>query len=141
MSGPDDILGRRRHAPQIQLSALIDVLFIVFVFVILVARFQDPALGALEVALPRSAAPAELDDSSAAVLEVARDGAVQLDGEAVPARQLDAALRRARGRSDALVLAADGELPLERATELIAAATRAGFASVSIATRSRQAPQ
>ncbi len=122
----------RRVSPRINLSALVDVLFILIIFVMLVASF-DPAR-ALDIALPTSQSEAALEPR-AATLRVPSSGAMTLDGYAVEPGQLIERLRQARAERDTLVLVADGEIPLTRATELLSAANRAGFASVSIATR------
>lgn len=134
----DDLQSYQRRAPTIHLSALIDVLFIVFVFVVLVARFHDtPApVRHLDVALPGTDSAPAPSAPDAAVLEVPVRGPMRLDG--APVADVEAIapmLARARARTGTLVLAADGDIPLARAARLLDAATRAGFTDVSIATR------
>lgn len=138
MSAPDQdpatqLIGRRRAQPAIHLSALIDVLFIVLVFVVLAARFDQPR--SLEVTLPRAQASAARPDDAAAVLEVPRAGPMRLDGVPVTEARLVQALRRAQAHKPTLLLVADGGIPLDRATRLLDAAGAAGFSAVSIATR------
>lgn len=127
------LVGPRRTRPVIQLSALIDVLFIVLVFVVLAARFDQPR--SLEVALPHARAGAPQPADQAAVLVVPRAGPMRLDGTPVAEDQLPRALRQVQARKPTLRLVADGGIPLDRATRLLDAATEAGFAAVSIATR------
>ena len=128
-----ELVGRRRALPAIHLSALIDVLFIVLVFVVVAARFDQPR--SLEVTLPRAQARAAEPDDLAAVLEVQRAGPMRLDGVLVTEEQLAPALRRAQAHKTTLLLVADGGIPLDRATRLLDAASAAGFSAVSIATR------
>ena len=130
----------RRARPTINLSALVDVLFILIVFVVLAAnfdragaeRFQAVHIDTIELPAGGSGAVPEVES---AVLQVPLSGPLVLDGVAVRPDRLAEHLARARARHDSLTLLADGQLPLTRATELLGAATRAGFDSVAIITR------
>lgn len=127
-----ELVSYRRRQPVIQLSALIDVLFIVLVFVVVAARFDRPR--GVEVELPRAQGQTR-GAEDAAVLVVPHAGPMHLDDATVTETGLAEALRQARAHKTALRLVADGALSLDRATRLLDAAAQAGFSSVSIATQ------
>ena len=126
-------LARRRTSPiRLNLSPLIDVVFILLIFVILVARFVDQER--LDVTLPSAAAgrPAEL-----AALEIVLKptGRVRVGGAVVEPSELDQVLRAARSQHDRAVLIADGASSIQRAVDVISAAKLAGFDQIAVATR------
>ena len=123
---------RRREAPAINLSSLIDVVFILLIFVVLVARFVDQER--LDVTLPSAAAgrPAEVD---ALMVSLTKDGVVALEGTIVPLDALDDALVAARQRYGRAVLVADQDASLQSAVDVISRAKLVGFEGVALATR------
>lgn len=122
----------RREQPQINLSALIDIVFILLIFVVLAANFDR--VREMNVVLP-TAENTERPTPDALVLTLAVDGPILLDGQEVSEAQLPAALREQSERFDILVLVSDGRVELERAVKIFDEASAAGFESVSIATR------
>lgn len=125
------MLGLRRQSPTISLSALVDVLFILIVFVILAANFDDTR--ALDIELPGSSSGRVISDDEVKLV-VSKSGAMRLAGQPVDDHELQARLRAARGAKRVLLILADGDLALRRATALIEAGSRAGFDTVSLAT-------
>jgi len=122
----------QRRAPAINLSALIDVLFILIVFVMLAASFDR--VGALDVDVPSARALAD-PDRSAVRLVVPREGPMRLEGQPVSLAEIGERLAAARAGRTALLLVADGEVPLARAAAILGHATTAGYTAVSIAAR------
>ena len=126
-------LARRPTPPiRLNLSPLIDVVFILLIFVVLIARFVDQER--IDVTLPSAAAgrPAEVD----ALEIVLKPGEVlRVGGVVVDEAELDEVLRRARARHDRAVLIADGESSLQRAVDVISTAKLAGFDQIAVATR------
>ena len=125
----------RRTRPAINLSALVDVLFILIVFVVLAANFDR--VRAVDIVLPVGGGE-KMTEREVATLRVPSSGPMTLDGRPIGRDDLDDHLRRARGQRDTLILVADGEIALTRATTILSAATRAGFDSVTIATREEE---
>ena len=125
----------RRRTPTINLSALIDVLFILIVFVMLAASFDR--IGALDIEGPGSEMTSR-PASDAIELEVPTRGPMRLLGVPIGADDLTAKLRAARGDRTSLILVADGEVALARVTRILGAAAAAGFTSVAIAARSEK---
>lgn len=132
MSDPFDASPRRR--PSIQLSALIDVVFILMIFVILGASFDR--MRSLQIAVPKSQ---EGESASPGVLvEVAADGNVRLEGKAIQSpSELTAGLEALREERDSVLLRADRDVPLQRAMDVFDAARSAGFRAVDMVTRPR----
>lgn len=127
------LVSRARRPAGLEITALVDVLFILIVFVTLAARFDRPQ--ALEVDLPAaSAAPAP---PGAAQVVIGADGALSIDGRPVADAELENRLRALRDRSPTLTIAADAAAAIERATLVLERAAAAGFADVAIATEPR----
>ena len=123
---------RQRALPQLNLSPLIDVIFILLIFVVLVARFVDEER--MDVTLPSAAAgrPAEVD---ALMLTVTASGQVFVEGQEVDELALEDALDEAVRRYRRAVLVADQDTELQAAVDVLSAAKLAGFEAVAVATR------
>jgi biopolymer transport protein ExbD len=118
----------------VPLSPLIDVVFILLIFVLMVARFSEDE--ELSVRPPVSTASKPLDrtdDTLVVVLEA--DGTLRIRGEAVPLERLDAVLTAARATHPALVVRGDAAVPLQGAVDVLGAAAAAGFDQVGVVTR------
>lgn len=126
-----ELESRRQEAPSINLSALIDIVFILVIFVVLAANFQR--LKGIEVDLPEAAATSTLEDK-ALTITVPRKGPIQLDDVPVEADRLRAELQHRRLSHESIILKSDGAADFERAVQVLAEARAAGFESVSIAT-------
>lgn len=122
----------RREPPRIQLSPLIDVVFILLIFVVLVARFVDQER--LDVDLPTADAgrPAEVQSLQ---LTVDIDGTVTIDGEVVAREDLADVLRGHRSRYARAVLVADREARLQHAVDVLSTCKLAGYDAVALATQ------
>jgi len=123
---------RDRSLPALNLSPLIDVIFILLIFVVLVARFVDQER--IDVTLPSAEAgrPAELE---ALQISMTAAGEVWVDGQQIPRESMyDSFTLHRRGFTRA-VLIADQEANLQDAVEVISSAKLAGFDAVSLATR------
>lgn len=134
MSTPFELAEPRRRKPTIQLSALIDVVFILMIFVILGANFER--LRGMEVDVPRT------DTSEAAtlgvVVEIPAEGPVRVEGQ--PVSDLDTLTERLRARrteARTVTLRADQTVPLQRAMDVFDAARAAGFEGIDLVTRPR----
>jgi len=119
-------------APSITLSPLIDVVFILLVFVVLAARFVDE--GELDVTLPE-AVTEPADEPRTVVVEIDAGGSLAVDGEPILAGDLDAALAARAQHSDRLVLLADRHAYVQAAVDVMASARAAGFTKVGMGTQ------
>jgi len=122
---------RQLATPTLNLSPLIDVIFILLIFVVMVARFIDDER--LDVTPPSAAAgrPAEVD---ALLIEVDAEGQVVVEGELVSEDELPAVLEEARSRFQRAVLMADREAKLQVAVDVLSTAKLSGFEGVALAT-------
>lgn len=122
----------RRETPTINISALMDVVFILLIFVVLSANFDR--LQALNVVLP-SAANSSESTPEAVILTMTPDGKILVFDQEVAAESLSQHLKSLRTRHENLLLVSDGSVPLDRAVKIFDEAASAGFTSVSIATQ------
>lgn len=126
------IRGRRREEVGLDLTALIDVVFILVIFVVLAASFER--LRELDVELPEAdgAAPAP---AGALVIVVFAQGGLTVDGREVAVEDLDAALAEAPDRSRPVQVQADASARVDVAVKVLDAVRKAGFETAGIATR------
>ena len=122
----------QREQPRINISALIDVVFILLIFVVLAANFDR--IREMNVVLP-TAEESEETTTEALVLTVPLEGPMLLGDDPIDGVELPVRLRAKSKDYDVLVLVGDGGIDLDRTVELFDQAAAAGFESVSIATR------
>lgn len=122
----------QREEPKINMSALIDVVFILLIFVVLAANFDR--IGEMNVVLPSSAQAAELR-ADPLVLEVPLEGPMLLGDRPIEREALFEELLAMSEEFDVLVLMGDGRIDLEATVEIFEKASAAGFESVSVATQ------
>ncbi|PID37608.1 MAG: hypothetical protein CSB49_08790 [Proteobacteria bacterium] len=121
----------RREKVAINLSALIDIAFILVIFVVLAASFQR--IKSIDVALPRADAESPTDPKSL-VVQVPPQGVIRIAGRAVAPERVKSALASLRKRYASVLIVADRQASVERAIRVLAAAQGAGFAAAGIAT-------
>ena len=122
---------RQRVTPNINLSALIDVAFILVIFIVLIANFNR--IAELEVTLPESDVQGDVDPK-ALMISIPVQGPVTIQDKAVPLDQVRAELSRLQVRFDKVLLMADQDASVQRAVQILSDAQAIGFKSVSIAT-------
>jgi biopolymer transport protein ExbD len=128
---------RRREDPEIILTPMIDVVFLLLIFFMLSTTFSK--LSEIEVDLPE--AQAMKSESNAAInLIIDVQGRYFLEDKLLINRQTDTLRRaleeRVQGRKDAVVLiSADAKTPHQAVITAMDAARQAGIVHVSLATR------
>lgn len=128
---------REPDTPDINLTPLIDVVFLMLVFFVVSTTFIEN--DALEVTLPAADAGTAVEPG-AVVVSLAADGRIQVNGAAVPdtasglRQALIDALAGQPERAGRLMVRADRRVPHGDVTRLMSEAGRLGFATVSIAT-------
>ncbi|MCX4242479.1 ExbD/TolR family protein [Paraliomyxa miuraensis] len=123
---------RRRETPVLNLSALIDIAFILVIFIVLGATFQR--VRAVDVELPSADARSE-PSGEALVISVPPEGPVRFGERLVELSDVRAALQEARAGHDSVVLLADRQADVQRAVQILADAQQVGFSTVSLATQ------
>ncbi len=139
-----DFSPRRRRLPLIlDLTPLIDVVFLLLIFFMVTTTFVPDATG-LQVDLPRSDTQQVVGESDDLTLQVGADGAVAIDGRALSLEQLSAELRKAArtNPNTLIVLEADTATSHGRVVEVMDLAREIGLTSFAIATEGggRKAP-
>lgn len=133
-----DFSATRRRAPLIlDLTPLIDVVFLLLIFFMVSTTFVTDATG-MRVDLPRSSSQEAIPEGEDLTLQLEADGTVTLDGNPLSAAQLSAELRKAAEKdpSTLVVLKADAELTHGRVVEVMDLAREIGLTSFAIATES-----
>ncbi len=113
---------------EINMIPLIDVMLVLLVIVLVAAPLLTHAV---TTDLPRAESTPEQAEPDAITLEIADDGALRLDGEALAAEVLEDALKARSGAKPLLRLLAHPGTPYDAVAKAMAAAGRAGVASVS----------
>ncbi len=122
----------QRRTPTINLSALIDVVFILVIFIVLAANFDR--IRNLDVTLPEAEATAS-EAPDAVAITIREGGAIEIGDEIVSRDEVQSALESRGDPDDPVLILADGNVAFERAVWVLGEASAAGFRNVSIATR------
>ncbi|TXD37070.1 biopolymer transporter ExbD [Lujinxingia vulgaris] len=137
--------GRRRVEATLELTPLIDVIFLLLIFFVMTTAPQSSPLERIGVDLPEAASGAALDEAEAerVVLRVAADGAVfeeREDGERVSVEAPLAFLQEVHGERPAATvwLFGDEEAAHGAVIRLLDAAREVGFKKVHMAVRPAQ---
>lgn len=129
-----DLRPRSRRRPTLNVTSLIDVLFLLLIFLMVSSTFVEHP--AIELDLPE-AGTAEGTRVDSLTLAVARDGALFVDGEPLELAALEPRLAEAVGADPELllVLEADRGVDYGRVVAALDAARAAGVRRISAFTR------
>ena len=131
-----DFSAQRRRAPLIlELTPLIDVVFLLLIFFMVSTTFvQQPA--ALEVDLPKSSASALVPEGSDTEILLSADGQVLFGGELIDLAQLETELRKIAEEdpSTQVVLRGDRAVAYQQLIALMSLAQEQGLTQFSLAT-------
>jgi biopolymer transport protein ExbD len=122
----------KRHEPQILIAPLIDIVFLLLIFFILVARFIAPSIA---IALPESGTDT-LDESHYITVAIDGDGNIWLDERPMSLEEITVALEDAwrNGEFNIVRLRADRDTPLQTVVDALDAIRAAGISDVAIET-------
>lgn len=121
--------------PTVNLTPLIDIVFLLLIFFMVSSRFIAEQDLALE--LPAAAVAQPMASQETLALDITEDGGYRVAGEMTPRSRLVASLRaqRAQYPDRALRVRADGKARHAVVVRGLDAASQAGFEQVEIATR------
>ena len=122
----------KREAQSIGLTPLIDIVFILLIFVVLAANF-DRVKG-LKVALPQ-ASNTQSPEKKLLTITVTKEGVLMWEDKKLTRKQLLPKLKELRKKHSVLLLRADSKVALQHAVYVLDQASSAGFESVSIAAK------
>lgn len=126
------------QAPSVNLTPLIDIVFLLLIFFMVSSRFIQAQDLALE--LPAAAVAQPMAAQRALALDITADGAYRVAGHMTTGSELVASLhaQRAQYPDKALRVRADGDARHAVVVRALDAASQAGFERVDIATRRPQ---
>jgi biopolymer transport protein ExbD len=132
--------GEKRRAPIVNLTPLIDALFLLLIFFMVSSTFRDRAGIPLE--LP-GANTGESNESTVVEVEVDKEGRILIEGESVSASDLRSVLEAALDRSESrdLLLRADQGVPYGSVIDVMDAAREARASRLVMATENRRKGQ
>ena len=127
----------RRELPALNLTPLIDIVFLLLIFFMVTTSFSRETR--LQVSLPEASGSAENATESIEVL-VDKEGGYAINGRRLVNAEVDSLVRGLELESGGdvsllVVLVADAEVQHQSVVTAMEAIGRAGFASLSIATR------
>lgn len=132
-----DFTRREPVRPRVNLSALIDVAFILVIFIVLTATYREDR--DMDVSLPETSRVAQNEAKGLNVI-VREDGKVEIEGKVYAREAVFDVLQGLSTQHESVVLLADRQAAVEAAVQVLADARAAGFASASIATKEKRAP-
>lgn len=129
---------RRRGDPEINLTSLIDVVFLLLLFFILTTSFNRES--ALRIDLPKASEQAAVEEQKPIMLSIDATGEFYVDGRQVVNTQVESVkrvLRAALGerKDPPLIISADAKTPHQAVVTAMDAARQVGLIHLSIATK------
>ena len=128
---------RRRTAPVITIVSLIDILTILLIFCIVTSTFktQDQAV---QINLPESKTAVDKQaETNPAILSVAKDGSVLLEGKAITMEEVGASVKKLQDDKRPVGLKVDQDAPVKRMFEVLDSLKLAGVQSLPAFTREK----
>ena len=121
-----------RAVPQIMIAPLVDIVFLLLIFFMLVTRFLSPSIA---VALPESDSGA-IDESRCRTVSIDVDGLTYLDDVRLSLEEITETLAgdRAAGEFDIVRLRADRDTPFQMIIDAMDAIRRSGTTDIAIET-------
>ena len=118
---------------RIEIIPMIDVMMFLLVFFVLISMNVIPALG-IKTSLPGSAQPEKLQVRKHAVVTVAKNGQVQLDGSSYSMLELSLALKqlKAGGEVD-VVINSDKEVSVQQLIDVMDSIKSSGISAIAVA--------
>lgn len=126
----------KKRKARVEIIPMIDVMMFLLVFFVLISLNVIPALG-LKTQLPSSSTAQDLKPQTKAVITIAKDDVIQVDGENTTLDALTARLDKLRkeGEKLNLIINSDRGVEVQRLVNVMDTLKKGGFDSISIATR------
>lgn len=125
---------RQRESVEVNLTPLIDVVFLLLIFFMVSTTFDSRR--ALDLILPQSSQASAVEQAPL-ILTIAAGGAFTLGEKNLDETQLGAQLERYKDQADrfGLILEADGRTPHAKVVKALDAAAEVGITRIRISTR------
>lgn len=126
----------KKRKARVEIIPMIDVMMFLLVFFVLISMNVIPALG-LKTQLPSSSTAQDLKPQTKAVITIAKDDVIQVDGENTTLDSLTTRLDKLRkeGEKLNLIINSDRGVEVQRLVDVMDTLKKGGFDSISIATR------
>ncbi|MCP1575645.1 MULTISPECIES: ExbD/TolR family protein [Herbaspirillum] len=126
----------KKRKARVEIIPMIDVMMFLLVFFVLISLNVIPALG-LKTQLPSSSTAQDLKPQTKAIITIAKDDVIQVDGENTNLDGLTARLDKLRkeGEKLNLIINSDRGVEVQRLVDVMDTLKKGGFDSISIATR------
>ena len=127
-------LRQRREEPRLELTPMIDVVFLLLIFFMISTTFVETP--GIDIKLPESSAQAVEREPQEIKIYLSRDGEIWIGEERLSQEQLEQRLGGYAGRAGEMtfLLLADREAQHGRVVQLMDLAREAGFGKLAIAT-------
>ena len=129
---------KKRGLTEINLTPLIDVVFILLIFFLITSTFvQNPGI---EVQLPKASSAPPTSEQSSLVITVTEQGRIIHHGEAVALDELEVRLKSLHAKSpeQLVIVQADQATEHGQVVEVMDLARKVGFNMLAIATEGAQ---
>lgn len=129
--------------PTMNLTSMIDVLFLLIIFFMVGTRFVEPERD-IDLKVPEVSATGALTDAPAKkIINVFEDGHLVVDQQTVTLAELTARLQNARGQYDDLgvLVRGDAQTAFQRVAEVLNACKDAGISELGISVRMASNPR
>jgi len=134
-----DVSARTQYVPKIRIINLVDILFVLVLFLIATTTFRSDQPAAVNVTLPEATTAEELGKEKIArvVISLAADGKLFLDGRPTDLKSLEAALQQAKASNPDVVLqfSADKAASYGSVVAIVDAARAAGIHNLTAFTK------
>lgn len=126
----------KKRKARVEIIPMIDVMMFLLVFFVLISLNVIPALG-LKTQLPSSSTAQDLKPQTKAIITIAKDDVIQVDGDNTTLDALTARLDKLRhdGEKLNLIINSDRGVEVQRLVDVMDTLKKGGFDSISIATR------
>lgn len=134
-----DVSARTTYVPKIRIINLVDILFVLVLFLVATTTFRSEQPAAVKVTLPDAKTAEQLGREKIArvVVSVSSDNRIYVDGRLMESAALEAVLRRAREQNPdvQLQLSADRQASYGTVVTVVDAARAAGIHNLTAFTR------
>ena len=130
------------EAPAINMTPMIDMVFLLIIFFLVATTFSRPD-HSIPIDVPQVADAGALSDRPAArVVNIYKDGRIEMDNEALSLEQLSERLAAVHSQYPDLEVdvRGDGHAYHQRVAEVVSACMKAGVEGVGISVRKKEAP-
>ena len=129
---------RKRENPRVDLTPMVDVVFLLLIFFMISTTFIETP--GINIELPQAGAPAVTREPEEIRVYLGRDGEIQLGDERLALAELRRRLQAGPSAGKTFVLLADRDARHGMVVQLMDLARKSGFGKLAIATRDEGRP-